>query len=216
MRRKTICFIDDDPNELDRFDKAINKQFNVIIGKGYSECKEKLKKQDLKKPDLWVLDLFFPKNGITNTTEQKDEMNKRYSLLSKSIREFRAYLEKIGQGSRGGIDLLNKCKKDSIPVVFLTRKGMLEDAIQCIDSGAKRVLKKPMPPNLPNNSADAKKELDKAMVDSSPNLVNHFNDVISEHSHWNRYRQIYMLFIGAFIGLMVKNLYNSIIDVLFQ
>lgn len=208
MMKRTICFIDDDRNELLRFKKAMMSHHEVITGLNYKECRGQLKKYNLKKPDLWVLDLYFPKSGVTNTAEQRSEMNQRYHQLTESIRNFRSYLEEIGQGSSGGLELLEKCKKDRTPVLFLTRKGTLDDAIQCIDKGAERVLRKPMPSSWPEEENMITGALDKAMIDGAPNLMDYFEDVISKNSHWNKYKHIYVLFIGALIGVFVSYLFS--------
>jgi len=197
MRNKTLCFIDDDPQELSRFNRAMKNHYEVISGLNYKECKDKLKKKNLKKPDLWVLDLFFPRHGETNTSEELFEMNQRYHQLSESIKNFRSYLVEIGQGPDGGLELLEKCKRSGVPVVFLTRKGTIDDAIQCKDNGAERVLKKPMPSNWPTESDKVKKALDQAMLDGSPKLIDYFEGIISKNSRWNKYKHYYLFFIGS-------------------
>jgi CheY-like chemotaxis protein len=63
---ETICFVDDDRAELSRFEKAMSGFFTCITATTYSECIEKLQKLKLN-PDLWVLDLFFPDQGTTNS-----------------------------------------------------------------------------------------------------------------------------------------------------
>ncbi len=152
--KRTVCFIDDDPAELSRFKNAMQNHYEVIAGVSYKECQDQLGERKLEKPELWVLDLFFPKDGVTNTPEQRSEMNQKYHKLSEDIRRFRSFLERIGQGPSGGLELFDKCKKDRRPVVFLTRKGTLEDATQCIDKGAERVLKKPMPSQWPTEDGN--------------------------------------------------------------
>ena len=214
MKNKTLCFIDDDPYELSRFNNAMINHYEVITGLNYKDCKDQLEKKKFKKPDLWVLDLFFPRNGITNTSEQLFEMNQRYHQLSESIRNFRSYLEEIGQGSGGGLELLEKCKESGVPVVFLTRKGTLDDAIQCRDKGAERVLKKPMPSDWPTDNDKVKDALDQAMLDGSPKLIDYFEDVISKYSHWNRYKHYYMLIVGSLIGLILESVFDLIKNLL--
>jgi len=75
---KTIAFVDDDERELARFKVALGSYFHVVTGSGYGQCVDKLKKEGKNKPDLWVLDLYFPKDGVTNTSAQRDEMNAKY------------------------------------------------------------------------------------------------------------------------------------------
>ncbi len=208
MKNKTICFIDDDPQELSRFNEAMKNHYEVISGLNYKECKDKLEKKKLKKPDLWVLDLFFPRHGETNTPHELFEMNQRYHLLSESIKNFRSYLVEIGQGPDGGLELLEKCKKSNVPVVFLTRKGTLDDAILCRDSGAERVLKKPMPSNWPTESDKIKKSLDQAMYDGSPKLIDYFEDIISKNSIRKKYKHYFGYIVASVLGYTLDTIYD--------
>jgi hypothetical protein len=131
--KRVVCFIDDDPAETNRFERAMSSKFTCVTGQSYEQCKDKLRRDRLK-PDAWVLDLFFPSPGHTNSQAQLDEMANRYAQLEQRVREFRAYLSSIGQGTEGGLSLLRRCKQDyCAPVIMFTRKGMLEDAIQCLD-----------------------------------------------------------------------------------
>jgi len=208
---KTIAFVDDDERELARFERALSPYFNIVTGFGYEQCIEKLKREDIKAPDLWVLDLYFPKDGVTNTTEQRDEMNCRFQKLEASTREFKSFLESIGQGAEGGIELLQKCKANNAPVIFLTRKGTLDDAIKCFDKGAKMVLKKPGPASIAAGPGDLNDSYDKAINDSAHYLNDKFAHVISKNSHWQKQRHIYMFFLGILVSVIIKEVLGLLI-----
>jgi ActR/RegA family two-component response regulator len=60
-RKRIICFIDDDPNELTRFVRAVEPRFDVIAGTSCTACQRELARRKLAEPDLRVLDLYFPK-----------------------------------------------------------------------------------------------------------------------------------------------------------
>lgn len=218
MKKKTICYIDDDKDELRRFNNAMKKYFKVITGENVTECLKKLKKA--KRPNLWVLDLFLPESDVTNTPEQRAEMNRKYHFLSESVREYRAYLTSIGQGIQGGIDNLKKCKKKNVPVVFLTRKGTIDDALTCVDKGADKVLKKPMPSKWPDDPKKEMEALDDAFIEGLSNLNNHFNELISKFSHWNRHKKKYMFFIGSILGIIIGAIFEppikSLLDMLLK
>lgn len=193
-----LCFIDDDPNELRRFEEAMSKfEYNCVTATTYSEIERKLKHQKLS-PDLWVLDLYFPSQGATNSEHERVEMVARYAELERKTREFQAYLKTVHQGVEGGIRLLSRCMKDyHVPVVMFTRKGSLQDAIQCFEMGAAAVLKKPMPSSLEGDAATKIAQLDEAMKDQADHLKNHFVDRIRLGTIWYRYEKWFMLAIGA-------------------
>ncbi len=216
MMKRTICFIDDDVNELTRFKDAMKRVYKVITGSSYEECSDKLKKHKLKKPDLWVLDLYFPTGSATNTPKHRSEMDQRYHKLVESIRKFRAFLVDIGQGPSGGLENLEKCKKDRVPVLFLTRKGTLDDAVECIDKGAERVLRKPMAPRGTKAENMSTGVLDKAMSNDAGKLRGYFDDAISKNSHLNRYKYIYVLLIGALFGALFGKLIGVFVDYVFS
>jgi DNA-binding response OmpR family regulator len=138
-----LCFIDDDPEELRRFEEAMKKfEYECVTATSYAEIQQKLNEQKIS-PDLWVLDLYFPSQGSTNSPQQRAEMVERYAELEHKTREFRAYLEIVHQGASSGVKRLQRCRHDyNVPVVMFTRKGNLEDAIQCFEAGAAAVLKK--------------------------------------------------------------------------
>ena len=208
---KTIAFVDDDERELKRFEKALSPYFNIVTGLGYGQCIDKLKTEDKNVPDLWVLDLYFPKDGVTNTSEQRDEMNAKYQNLQGYIRDYKSFLESIGQGTDGGIGLLHKCKSTNAPVVFLTRKGTLEDAIKCFDKGAQMVLKKPSPASSPADSGDLNDAYDEAMEATAQYLKDKFEHVISKNSHWIKYRHVYTFFLGILVSVIIKEIIGYLI-----
>src|SRR5579872_1642659 len=92
--RNVVCFIDDDAAELGRFDKAMGARFTCVTATTYEKCKERLKREKLK-PDLWVLDLFFPSAGHSNSAAELEQMADKYAELELRMREFRGFLASI-------------------------------------------------------------------------------------------------------------------------
>lgn len=191
IKKPIIAFIDDDQAELDRFEAAMGSTYQVFTALGLAQCQEKLRNQGIAHPDLWVLDLFFPREGAMTTPGDRAEMNTRYVCLNKSVQEYRGYLASIGQGPEGGKALLKRCKASGRPVVMFTRKGALDDAIECREQGAQDVLKKPMPAvkaDWPIDANQQKALFDEAMQAAAPQLQDHFNRIINANSFWMRYK----------------------------
>jgi CheY-like chemotaxis protein len=200
-----LCFIDDDPEELRRFEEAMKKfEYECVTATSYAEIQQKLNEQKIS-PHLWVLDLYFPSQGSTNSPQQRAEMVERYAELEHKTREFRAYLEIVHQGASSGVKRLQRCWHDyNVPVVMFTRKGNLEDAIQCFEAGAAAVLKKAMPPALEGDATAKIVQLDKAMMDDADHLKNHFVDSIKLGTFWYRHQRWIMLLIGALVGSLAS------------
>lgn len=183
--KPVVCFIDDDQNELTRFARAIGDRYDVITGTSLPHCQRRLEERNLSKPDLWVLDLYFPaRPDIANTPDELATMNSKYFRLHREIAEFRVFLEGIGQGISGGLALIDQCKVLGGPVIMLTRKGMLDDAILCLDCGASAVLKKPMPARWPDDDdpETIRKLMDDAMTENSKYLIDRLETAIGEQT----------------------------------
>ena len=199
-RNRVVCFIDDDSTELVRFERAMKSHFTCITATTYEMCRTKLKRAKLK-PDLWVLDLFFPSPGHTNSQHQLEEMTAKYAEIEQKVREFRAFLASIGQGTNGGVDLLKRCLHDfRAPVVMFTRKGTLDDAIRCFDLGATNVLKKPMPHELSGSYAEKIVQLDEAMMASADYLSDHLWSAMRTNGFWYKHKSIILFVLGAAIS----------------
>lgn len=203
--KKVVCFIDDDEAEINRFESAFKNDYICIGAQSFSDCCEKLKKQNLK-PSLFVLDLFFSADGMENTKEQLFEMNNKYAQLQEDTEKFKMYLAEIKQGKDGGIHMLKLCQDNfNAPVIMLTRKGTLEDAVECIDKGAKAVYKKPMPREWPLDIDEQKKAMDKAMLESRILFVDKFNYFIKENTFVKRYKSVISFVLGVIIGYFIEN-----------
>lgn len=202
--RRTVCFIDDDPAELSRFDKAFGKDFNVICASTYTEAAEKLKKAGRRSPHLWVLDLYFPTLSHSNTPEELHEMSARFEEFDRAKRDFVSYLDSINQGREGGIQLLGQCRQHHrAPVVMFTRKGTIDDAIACLSAGAADVLKKPMPPKLPSEEAQRAQALDEALFQAKASLKDRFATHIAQNTHWAKNNARYLAIATFVLGIFV-------------
>jgi len=202
-KKRVICFVDDDPNELRRFARAMEPRFDVVTGTGYAACRHELERRNRARPDLWVLDLYFPNDEHgPNSPAELTAMNAKYLKLHQATVEFHEFLNEIGQGVAGGLALIDKCKAAGGPVIMLTRKGTLEDAILCLDRGAAAVLRKPMPVGgAHDDDPEAiRQALDAAMLDSAPPLIGRLEQIIRANAHWARNRAAYLWWSGMAAG----------------
>jgi len=215
--KRVVCFVDDDQNELARFARAMGDRYEVITGTGFATCRRELEKRNLSRPDLWVLDLYFPeRQDAPNTADELNTMNSKFFRLHEAICGFREFLASIGQGVGGGLKLVRECQSLGGPVVMLTRKGMLDDAILCIDSGASAVLKKPMPAHWPDDDdPDAvRKALDEAMMQNSQQLIDHFEEAIRSNTPKAGRWPIRVFFWGIVVGVVLACSIQCLLSIL--
>jgi hypothetical protein len=71
MHRKkhVICFINDDPEELRRCQKNLEDHFVVATGTSISTAIEDLNNKGFGKPDLFLLDLYYPEGSTSSSKE---------------------------------------------------------------------------------------------------------------------------------------------------
>jgi CheY-like chemotaxis protein len=212
VRKKVVCFIDDDEGELKRFQEAMRDQpskadpFTCVTATTYQDCMSKLSTMKLK-PDLWVLDLFFGERPATE--EEKEEMAGRFANLEQHLADFRKYLAGINQGSKMGLDLLRTCRENHrAPAIMFTRKGTLQDSIDCYEAGATAVLKKPMPPAFTGTRDHKNALLDRAMAEQAVYLRGKFVDAITANSFWQKHRGITFFVLGVIFTAISNMLAN--------
>ena len=204
--KPTVCFVDDDVNELKRFARAFGERFHVITGENAEECVEALRQQG-RRCGLWVLDLYFPKPGVVNTAERRQEMNERFADLAAHQREFNMYLASVGQGSDGGLETMKRARAltPNVPVMFLTRKGTLADSVRCRAAGAADVTLKPMPAG-----SDASVEaFDQAMVDAADELGRRFERVMRPAEHTPKGISPVIVAVALIVGLIAGAMLGS-------
>ena len=151
-----ICFIDDDNDfEIPLFHEVFGSQFDVISGTTIKEVQKKLKR---RKPELFVLDLYFPLGpkddhaiqGLSQAFPQivadGGDMRKAYINYLFMADRLKQVLSAHKQGPKGGIDLCRKVTNafPNVPIVFYSRKATLEDAVRCMgEEKVYNVLQKP-------------------------------------------------------------------------
>jgi CheY-like chemotaxis protein len=176
--RQVICFIDDDPHELDIFARVFGNDFRILGGNRFVEAKEKLTEAG-RRPNLFLLDLYFP-TGRDSTPEERLEMARLKGEVEAAQARLNAYLAQIGQDRSGGLRLLSQVRREfpDTPIVFYTRKGTLEDVNACLEAGAAAVLKKPQPSSL-DPALDIHSQLESAALGSKNSVLSKLEAILA-------------------------------------
>jgi hypothetical protein len=163
--------------------------------------------QGSKHVDLYVLDMYFPREG-KNTPEELTKLGKAWDEFRRAERALRGVLSGLGQSLEGGLKLAKEVESrgwhSRTPFVFFTRKGNLLDAITAYEqSGALAVVKKPDPRDEFDES-NRGEAYDKAMVDNKNSLVMAFDATIHKGSFWYRHKDHIAGFVtGVFSSTFV-------------
>jgi CheY-like chemotaxis protein len=163
-RKLALCFVDDDPDELSRFKKYLGRYYSIGIGTTFARAVNDLKKTYNRKPDLFVLDMYFPMGA--NTDAERGKLDQTWEKFVAAENELKGVLASMQQTSKGGRSLAEQAKSRKTPFVFFTRKGNLNDAIEAYENiGALAVVKKPdpEPSKKPRSKIEIKNARDKAL-----------------------------------------------------
>ncbi|MDP6636994.1 MAG: hypothetical protein QGG42_19000 [Phycisphaerae bacterium] len=201
-KQHKLCFVDDDPQELERFKKALEGRFHIGVGTSLNTALDDLHKSTPGKPDLFVLDMYFPIDG-NNTDAELDDLGKKWDEFRSAERAMREVLGRLGQSFKGGRDLAEQVIKGGIrrsPFVFFTRKGNLVDAIDAYENvGAISVMKKPDPRSMEDLDGPKRtKAYDEAMKENAENIARALEAAIHKASFLYKYKStIIAFFVGA-------------------
>ncbi|MBL7075606.1 hypothetical protein ISS37_10265 [candidate division KSB1 bacterium] len=217
QKEYAICFIDDDQDEIKRFKNNLDKdklENGFIIGAGttYPEALDDLKKQGRKRPDIFVLDLYYPMDSRP-TEEQLQKLHVERKLYLKAQTKFRTVLAKLNQSSNGGITLAYVIGQNfkSIPYLFFTRKGTLDDAIHILKTKATKIMKKPDPEekdeSLPINEA-----YDKAFKENAKNIAGEIKEAIIISTWWYKNKKIVIGFIAGILSSLLASVIWSLFN----
>jgi DNA-binding NarL/FixJ family response regulator len=142
-----ICFVDDDEQfEIPLFCDVFGEAFDIITASDYSELKSRIGRRRNYKPDLFVLDLYFPSGPADEEAVEEirkhplsveidnAEIRKTYSNYLKARERLHSVLEAWRQNADGGILLAERIAADypDVPIVFYSRKATFEDIIRCM------------------------------------------------------------------------------------
>ena len=142
-----ICFIDDDEEfETPLFHRAFGETFDVITASDYANLKLRIDSRENWRPDLFVLDLYFPSGPARQGTiealkteplsleNDNAQIRAAYRNCRKASTRLCSILDAWNQNSEGGLKLAKKVAADypTVPIVFYSRKATLEDVIRCL------------------------------------------------------------------------------------
>ncbi len=142
-----ICFVDDDEEfEIPLFCDVFGEAFDIIAASDYAELKSQIDSREKWKPDLFVLDLYFP-SGPANreavealradtlfVENDNAEIRTAYRNYLKAKARLAGVLVAWKQNANGGLILAEKIVVDypDVPIVFYSRKATLEDVVRCM------------------------------------------------------------------------------------
>ena len=192
-KRKVVCFVDDDPSELEAFDRVFGGDFSLVVGTTSTAVLEELSKKELK-PNLFVLDLYFSE-GPASSDSERDRMVQLKNEVDQAQKRLSDYLTTIRQSRNGGIAIMERIRRDypATPIVFYTRKGTLDDAVVCMDKGADEVLPKAAPTSF-NPDLDRLSQIQQAAQEHHDTLVERFSRMASSPSLFKK-----VIRLGKFI-----------------
>jgi CheY-like chemotaxis protein len=183
-----VCFVDDDEEfEIPQFRDVFGEVFDIIAASNYVNLKSQIDSRKNWKPDLFVLDLYFPsepenreaikalRTEPLSVKNDNAEIRQAYiNYLSAQDRLARV-LDAWHQNAKGGLALAEKVVDDypDVPIVFYSRKATLEDIVRCMATrNAWSVIRKP----TGKDSADTIKMTKKARQ----HLTKRFKTAISK------------------------------------
>ncbi len=142
-----ICFVDDDEEfEIPLFCDVLGEAFDIIAASDYAELKSQIDSRENWKPDLFVLDLYFP-SGPENqeaiealraeplfVENDNAEIRTAYRNYLRAKTRLAGVLDAWKQNANGGLILAEKIVVDypDVPIVFYSRKATLEDVVRCM------------------------------------------------------------------------------------
>jgi CheY-like chemotaxis protein len=142
-----ICFVDDDEKfEIPLFCDVFGEAFDIIAANDYAELKYQIDSRENWKPDLFVLDLYFPsgpanKEAVEALREDSlfvendnAEIRTAYRNYLRAKTRLAGVLDAWKQNANGGLILAEKVVADypDVPIVFYSRKATLEDVVRCM------------------------------------------------------------------------------------
>jgi CheY-like chemotaxis protein len=205
-RKHSVCFIDDSVLELRRFRENLKSRFDIGIGRTLDDAMADLQRQGREKPDLFVLDLYFPE-GPPNTETELAELGDAWAKYNRAHADFLSVLAKLRQTSAGGQALAEQVGRayGSDTYVFFTRKGILEEGLRCLRRGALDVIKKPDPSTADTQGRSLIEAEDEAFRNKSPEIAAELLGAIREANWWWKHREaVYAGLIAFFVGILAN------------
>ncbi len=182
-----VCFIDDDKHfEIPLFENIFGDVYDVIAEDSYSAAINKMAERNGWRPDLFVLDLYFPSGepdrDAVSTLRQSAvtfvsdgaEMRAAYTNYLRAESRLKAVLRAWKQGPAGGLEIARHAAQDFplVPIVFYSRKATFEDAVRCLAAdGVWWLEKKP--------AGDNDEDTRQRTLAEKPRLIGRFDAIIA-------------------------------------
>lgn len=178
---RVVCFVDDDPAEVEAFADVFSDDFTVIADSDPQAVLAELAARRLR-ANLFVLDLYFAK-GRASSEEERNRMAGLKAEVDRAQKKLTDFLDPIGQSREGGLEIMRYLRENypATPVVFYTRKGTLGDGVACLDAGADGICPKATPVNF-DPSGDRLAQIVQATREEQDVLARRFRHTASTSS----------------------------------
>ena len=201
-----LCFVDDGPDEIRRFKSTFGDRFTIGAGQTLDDALRDLRSQGEDEPSLCVLDMYFPRNRM-NTPEELASLSEARQRFLEAENEYRLTLARFEQSSDGGFQLANSVRQrlgSNTGIVFFTRKGTLDDAIQAYEQyDVLSVIKKPDPTAEEAKQLGIENSYDAALEEMGPFIYGRIDRAIRKASFWGRYRdRLTFLMLGILASII--------------
>jgi DNA-binding NarL/FixJ family response regulator len=200
-RRHSLCFVDDDPAELRRFRENLSAEFVIGAGRTLDDALADLKRNGRERPDLFVLDLYFPE-GPLNSEEELSELRTAWHRCTLAQADFAAVLAKLSQTWQGGLALAEDVwqRYRSRNYVFFTRKATLEEGLMAISrSQGLGIMKKPDAHPAAAENRTLTEAYDSAFRDKAREIAAELSSHIRKTSWWSKHRESICSAVIAFL-----------------
>jgi len=198
-RKRAICFVDDDEEEIRRFRKYMGDRYIIGAGRTLNDALKELQGQGRRKPDLFLLDLYY---GPSTKEDMRARISDAYEKLSAEGMKLQVQLLQAGQSTKGGFQLAEEAqqKHKNVARVFFSRKAFVKDCEEAHERGI-AVLKKPDPGEEDSGRTRADR-YDAAFRRHLDEIFRHIDRMMDQSTWWMRHRQLVAGF-GLGVGASV-------------
>jgi hypothetical protein len=209
MKKKRICFVDDDRLEIARLRSALGGYYDIGAGGTLDDALRDLESRfKARRPDLFLLDMYL---GPSISDEERAKIAHSDYEVTKAEGRLREKLVKAGIVAQRGFELAERVRTQfshvQIAAAFFSRKAFLGDALAAQKRGLP-VIEKPDPGPADTGTED--EQYDSAMKRSADLLREEFEGIISRASWWHRHRAILSSFASGFCFVFVPMLIDAL------
>ena len=211
MKRNTsVCYVDDDPDDVRRFRTLMQDRYTIGAGHTLPDALGELKQRRIKRPDIFLLDLYY---GPNTDDEKHAEIAESYEELSKKVKELQVLLVQAGQSPNGGFDLVDQVRKkhESVSLAFFSRKASMEDAERAHRQKVP-VLKKPDPDD--SDEGTMAQRYDMAFRRHRDELARQIDGIIDRNTFWARNSRWIEWIIAFLLGVASNATWSSAVKLI--